>query len=441
MKWLFLFAGMLLLTVNLVVEQQAVVSNDAPEVSVITVTGAIGPTTTSYVQRAIAQSEEGGSECLIFELDTPGGLLDSTTDIVQAMLAADIPIIVYVTPSGGGAISAGVFITLASHIAAMAPATTIGAATPVQMGGEEIGEDQREKLLSYAVSYIESIAARRNRNVEWAESAVRDAATITEERAIEIEVIEIIAENRADLITQLHGWQVDEITLNTEGASINEIGKSHAEQFLSYLFSPHVMMILMIMAIYGIIGEISNPGAIVPGVVGVVALILLLYTVAAMPINIAGFVLIALAIVLFVSEAFTPTFGLLTIGGAITFFLGSLMLFEDLSPMYQVSLWYLLPATILTTLFFAVIVSSGLRAQFTRVAKSGKESMIGKKVKAIRRVDSTGGKVFVLGEIWNARSDETVEEDEICEIVDIKGLTIKVKPAGNQGEQEGNHGG
>lgn len=415
-------------------------SDEQPEVSVISITGSIGPTTASYVERAVSEAAERGSECLIIELDTPGGLLDSTTDIVQVMLASDVPIVVYVTPSGGGAISAGVFITLASHIAAMAPATTIGAATPVQMSGEEMGEDQREKLLNYSVSYIESIAAERDRNVEWAESAVRDAASITEETAIENDVIEIIAENRSDLIAQLHGWQIGDITLNTENAGFNEIGTTHAEQFLSYLFSPQVMMILMIMAIYGIIGEISNPGAIVPGVVGVVALILLLYTVAAMPINIAGFSLIALAIVLFISEAFTPTFGLLTVAGAVTFFLGSLMLFEDLSPLYQVSLWYLLPATILTALFFAVIVSSGLHAQFQKVAKSGKESMVGKKVEAIRRIDSSGGKVFVQGEIWNAYSDDIVEKGEMCEIVEVKGLTIKVNPVRNQEDQGDNHG-
>lgn len=415
--------------------------NEQPEISVITVNGSIGPTTTSYISRAISTAEERGSECLIIELDTPGGLLEATTNIVQAMLAAEVPVVVYVSPSGGGAISAGVFITLASHIAAMAPATNIGAATPVQMGGEEMGDDQREKILNYAISYIESIASERDRNVEWAESAVRDADAITAERALEIEVVEIIADTRDDLIDQLHGWEVEGDTLNTQGASINIIDKTHAEQFLGYLFSPQVMMILMIMAIYGIIGEISNPGAIVPGVIGAVSLILLLYTVAAMPINVAGFVLIALSIILFVSEAFTPTFGLLTAAGAVTFFLGSLMLFEDLSPLYQISIWYVLPATILTTLFFAVIVSSGLRAQFKRSARSGKKSMIGKKVEAIKRVDPEGGKVFVQGEIWNAYSDETVEKGEWCEIIEIKGLTIKVKPLRNQGDQEENYGG
>ncbi|MEX1137408.1 MAG: nodulation protein NfeD [Balneolales bacterium] len=434
MKWSFF---LLLLTAYAVPVQQP---DERPEVSVITVNGPIGPTTTSYISRAISTAEERGSECLILELDTPGGLLDSTTDIVQAMLASEVPIVVYVTPSGGGAISAGVFITLASHIAAMAPATTIGAATPVQMSGEEIGDDQREKLINYSVSYIESIAAERDRNVEWAESAVRDAAAITEETAIEIDVIEIIAENRVDLLTQIQGREVDGAELNTEGAAINEIEKTHAEKFLGYLFSPQIMMILMIMAIYGIIGEISEPGAIIPGVVGLVALILLLYTVAAMPINIAGFVLIGLSIILFVSEAFTPTFGLLTAAGAVTFFLGSLMLFEDLSPLYQLSVWYVLPATILTTLFFAVIVSSGLRAQFQKAAKSGKESMIGRKVEAIKRIDANGGKVFVQGEIWNAYSDEIVEEGEMCEIIEIKGLNIKVRPLKNQEDQEERYG-
>ena len=438
MKWLFFILGSMLVLPGVAGERQA---QGPSEVSVITVNGAIGPTTTSYVVRAIDETAERGSQVLIFELDTPGGLLDSTTDIVQAMLASEVPIVVYVTPSGGGAVSAGVFISLASHLAAMAPATTIGAATPVQMTGEEIGEDQRAKLLNYTVSYIESIAARRDRNVEWAEAAVREAASITEEEALEINVIDMIADTRADLISQLHGWQIDEFTLNTEGATVHEISKTHAEQFLGYLFNPQVMMILMIIAIYGIIGEISNPGGIVPGVAGITALILLLYTVAAMPINIAGFVLIGLSLILFISEAFTPTFGILTVAGSVTFFLGLLMLFEDLSPMYEVTWVTILPATIITALFFAFVVSSGLRAQFNKVAKSGKESMIGKKVEAIRRIDASGGKVFVQGEIWNAKSDGVVEKGESCEIIEIKGLSMKVRPLDSNENQEGGHGG
>lgn len=403
---------------------------DAPEpgtVSVISVNGTIGPTTTNYLQRTKRIAEEGGHEALIMELDTPGGLLDSTQDIVQIMLGSELPIIVYVSPEGANAGSAGTFITLASHIAAMAPATNIGAASPVTMGGGQMDSVAQKKIFEYSESYIESIAEQRDRNAEWAREAVRDGAAITSSEALELDVIDLIADNLEDLLDQIDGMEIDERVLRTSGAEINRIENNLAEIFFSFILRPEIMLILTLIAIYGIVGEVTNPGAIVPGMSGAIALILLLYGVAAMPINIAGFLLMGLAIALFIIEAFTPTYGVLLTGGAVAFFLGALMLFQDMPDEMQISLYWLVPATLLTVLFFAWIVSYGIKAQFGE-HRAGLESLIGKEAQVLERVDETGGRVAVAGEYWNAVSEEPIEPGERCEIVKFEGLKIIVKP-------------
>ncbi len=299
-----------------------------PTVMMIAVEGSISPTTTNYINRGIAKAREQQAEALIVQLDTPGGLLESTKNIVQVFLDSDnLPIIVYVAPEGGRAASAGTFITMAAHIAAMAPATTIGAASPVQMGGGQQDSVMQKKIFNYSESFIESVANRRDRNAEWAKSAVRDGESITAEEALELNVIDFISNDREELLEQVDGRVVNGDTLHTRNATIEEIPTNLAENLLSFIMRPEVMLILTMIAIYGIIGEVTNPGAIVPGVAGVIALILVLYASASMPINIAGFALIGLAIVLFVAEAFTPAFGILIGGGAVAFFLGALMLF------------------------------------------------------------------------------------------------------------------
>ncbi|MDZ7682866.1 MAG: nodulation protein NfeD [Fodinibius sp.] len=429
MKRLILIAiGILLLVGGTAGQDTTVVqsSNSAPSVTMISVEGAISPTTTNYISRGIRVAREQGAEALIIQLDTPGGLLESTKNIVQSFLDSDeLPIVVYVAPEGARAASAGTFITMASHIAAMAPTTTIGAASPVQMGGQADSVMQK-KIFNYSESFIESIANRRNRNADWARSAVRDGEAITAEKALELNVIDLIASSREDLLDQIDGRVVNDDTLNTHNATITELPPNLAEKLLGFIMRPEVMLILTMIAIYGIIGEVTNPGAIVPGVAGVIALILVLYASAAMPINMAGFALIGLAIVLFIAEAFTPAFGLLIAGGAVSFFLGALMLFQDLPESMELSWAWLIPATILTTLFFVWIVTEGIRAQFTS-HKTGKESMIGKRAEVIETINDSEGRVFVSGEYWNAVSDEVIEEGEHCEIVAVDGLTIKVK--------------
>jgi membrane-bound serine protease (ClpP class) len=342
-----------------------------------------------------------------------------------------VPVVVYVAPSGATAGSAGCFITLAADVAAMAPATTIGAAHPVAMGSggttEKLDDTMKQKLENYAASYIETIASKRQRNVEWAKASVTNSAALTAEKALELQVIEMIAPDLSDLLRQLDGREVNGRRLRTAGARLADFGMSTRERIFQALWRPEVMFILMLIAIYGIIGELSNPGAILPGVAGAVAVILLLYMGAVLPVNVAGLALIGLAVSLFVIDIFAPTHGLLTGGGIVAFFLGSLMLFETLDPVYRLSLAFIIPATLLTAAFFIFVVGAGLRAQL-RPVKVGRETLIGKVTAAVAPIDAQSGKVFVEGEYWNAVSDEPVAAQEPVEIVAVEGLKLKVKP-------------
>jgi membrane-bound serine protease (ClpP class) len=403
-------------------------------VCLIKINGAIGPATASYIARSVGQTESRNAQCLVIQLNTPGGLLDSTQLIVQKLLASPIPVVVYVAPTGATATSAGCFITLAASVAAMAPATTIGAAHPVMIGGGvpsgdgQKGDDtMKQKLENFSVSYIEAIAAKRNRNVEWAKSAVRESASIPADKALELKVIEMIAWDLSDLQRQLDGRVVDGKELKTASAEVVEIAMSASETIFQLLWRPEVMFVLMLIAIYGIIGELTTPGAILPGVAGAIALVLVLYMAAILPINVTGLILIGLAFALFVLDAFAPTHGVLTVGGIVAFLIGSLMLFDRDDPLFRLSLAYIIPATIVTALFFVFVVAKGLRAQFLPI-KAGKETMLGKTAAASTQIDSTGGKVFVEGEYWNAVSDTPVEQGQTVEVAAVLGLTLKVRP-------------
>jgi len=409
----------------------------AETVSLIKIDGAIGPATASYILRSVDEAGAQSAECLVIQLNTPGGLLESTQSIAQKLLGSTVPVVVYVAPTGATATSAGCFITLAASVAAMAPATTIGAAHPVMLGGgtpggteeEKPGDTMMKKLENFSVSYIEAIAARRHRNVEWAASAVRESASISSEKALELKVVDLIASDLPDLLKQLNGRDVDGRTLKTAGADVKEIGMSASERVFQTLWRPEVLFILMLVAVYGIIGELTTPGAILPGVVGAIALILALYLAAVLPVNVTGLVLIALAFLLFIFDVFAPTHGVLTAGGIISFLIGSLMLFNRGDPLFRLSLGYIIPATLVTTAFFIFVVGKGLRAQRLPV-KTGVETMIGKTVTALTPIDSLGGKVFIEGEYWNAVSDVPIAKDRSAEISAMKGLTLKVKPKG-----------
>ena len=403
----------------------------AAQVGLIKIDGAIGPATASYISRAIDVATAQGDECLIIQLDTPGGLVDSASQIVEKFYASKVPTVVYVSPAPARAGSAGVFITMAADVAVMAPHTRIGAAHPVELGAsgevEKTDDVMKKKMENDTASFAQSIAEKRNRNVDWAKSAVLESASITAEDALDKNVIDFIAEDMPALLKQLDGRDVGEKTLHIAGAKIVEIPMNLWEQFSQLFLRPEVMFILMLMVIYGIIGELSSPGAILPGIVGAIALILVLYMSAILPVNVTGLVLIGLAILLFITDIFAATHGVLTTGGILAFFLGALMLFSNAGPGFGLPLAWVISGTLVTALFFIFVVGKGIGAQFKPI-RAGKETMLGQTVNALSRIDPQGGKVFIEGEYWNAISEVAVKKDEPVEIVAIEGLTLKVKP-------------
>ena len=406
----------------------------AAQVGLIKIDGAIGPATASYISRALNTAAARNDECLIIQLDTPGGLLESTKQIVQSFYAAKIPVVVYVAPSGACAGSAGVFITLAADIAVMAPHSSLGAAHPVEIGAsgsvEKMDEVMKQKMENYASSFIETIADKRHRNVQWAKSAVVESKATTAEKALDGNVIDLIADDLADLLKQIDGHKINGKALKTIGATVTEIPMQLWERFAQVFLRPEVMFILMLMVIYGFIGELSSPGAILPGVVGAIALVLVLYMSAILPVNVAGLALIGLAVLLFIVDIFAPTHGVLTAGGIVSFFIGAMMLFSHGGNEFHLSLKWIIPATALTAAFFVFVAGKGIRAQF-KPASTGIESMLGKTTNAISRIDSAGGKVFIEGETWNAASLTPIETGQTAEVTGIKGLTLQVKPKNN----------
>ncbi len=362
----------------------------AEKVSFIKIDGAIGPATASYISRSIDEARAQNAQCLIIQLNTPGGLLDSTQNIVQSFLGSPVPVVVYVAPTGATATSAGCFIS---------------------------------------VSYMETIAGKRQRNVEWAKSAVKESASITAEKALQLKVIDLIAPSLQELLKQLNGRVVDGKTLKTADAEVAEIKMSPSERIFQKLWRPEVMFVLMLIAIYGIIGELTTPGAILPGVVGAIALVLALYLAAILPVNVTGLALIALALMLFIFDVYATTHGVLTVGGIIAFLIGSLMLFNRADPLFRLSLNYIIPATLVTAAFFIFVIGKGLRAQLLPV-KVGAQTLIGKTVTALTSIDSRGGRIFVEGEYWNAVSDTPIEKGEAAEIAAVQGLTVKLKAKG-----------
>jgi membrane-bound serine protease (ClpP class) len=403
----------------------------AAQVGLIKINGAIGPATAGYIARALDTAAAQNDECLIIQLDTPGGLLDSAEQIVQKIYDAKVPVVVYVAPAPARAGSAGVFITLAADIAAMAPHTRIGAAHPVELGAsgqvEKTDDTMKAKIENDTAAFAKSIAEKRNRNPDWAVASVRESVSITAEEALDKNVVDLIAEDVPDLLKQLDGHVVGEKTLQTADATVVEIPMQTWERFAQLFLRPEVMFILMLMVIYGFIGELSSPGAILPGVVGAIALVLVLYMSAILPVNIAGLLLIGLALLLFIADSFAATHGVLTTGGIIAFFLGALMLFNRAGPGYHLSLGWIISGTALTAAFFIFVVGAGVRAQF-KPAGAGPETMIGKTVNAISRIDSAGGKVFIEGETWNAVSATPVAAGQPVEVTGINGLTLQVKP-------------
>lgn len=384
-----------------------------------------------YVARALQEAEKNDAGCFLIRLDTPGGELQATREMVQLFLASEIPIIMYVAPSGARAGSAGVFLTIASHVAVMAPGTNIGAATPVSGDGGEISKDMKQKVMNDTVAFARAIAKERGRNEKWVEKAVTEAASIPAHEALEQKVIDLIAEDMPQLLSKVDGRKVKvkggETTLRTKGAIPVEVPRSWRENLLIALSNPNVFYILILLAINGILLELQNPGATLPGVVGVICLLLALYAASVLPINLLGVAMIVLAFVLLIMDLFAPTHGVLTFGAIVSFIIGSVILFQTDSPLMRVSYSLIGAMTVMTSVFFIAIVGSGIKAQF-RKKESGKERLVGATARA-RSDLKPEGKVFLDGALWRAISDDgqPIQAGETVQVERIEGLTVYVR--------------
>jgi membrane-bound serine protease (ClpP class) len=418
---ILLFSSIIFLSVNSL----------SSKVIVAKVDGAISPSTSEYIGKAIRYAEDNNSTALIIELNTPGGLLESTRDIVQDMLSSKVPIIVYITPSGARAGSAGVFITLASNFAAMSPGTNIGAAHPVGMKGEADSSTMFTKITNDAAAFIRTIAQKRHRNQEWAERAVRESISSTESEALKDTVIDLICPDINSLLDSLNGKYVETsigiLKLETAGNIIEEFEMSWRDKILALLADPNIAYVLLMLGMYGILFELYNPGAIFPGVIGGISALLAAYSFRMLPVNYAGLALILLALVLFIIDIKVTSHGLLTMGGIVSLFLGSMMLIDSPLELMSISLSIIITVVAISFLFFSFVITSGLKAQY-RKRQTGKEAMIGLIGKALSDIKpNEQGIVRVHGEIWNATAELFIEKDEEVIVVEVDGLKLKVK--------------
>lgn len=391
--------------------------------------GIINPVAAEFITTEINRAKDAKAEVLIIELDTPGGLDQSMRIIVKEIIASEVPVAVYVHPAGARSASAGVFITLAAHIAAMTPGTNMGAAHPVALGGGEMDKEMKKKVENDAAAYIKSIAEKRGRNVKWAEDAVRSSVSVTEKEALDLKIIDLVASNIDDLLHQIDGREVITETgkrvLNTKDAEIIKVDMGLRLRILNALSDPNIAYILMIIGIYGLIFELSNPGAILPGVVGGISIILAFYSFQTLPINYAGLALIILGVIFFIAEIKVTSYGLLSVGGAISMFLGSLMLINSDVPYLRISWGVILPSVVVTVLFFLFVVGMAVKAQRKKPV-TGIEGLIG--ATCLVKTDiSPGGKMMLRGEIWDAVSDEPLKEGDEAEVIGVEGLKLIVK--------------
>ena len=399
-------------------------------VMIIELEGSINPGTAMFVSRGLEKAKKQDAELSIIRLDTPGGLASSMRTIVKAILNSPIPVVVYVGPSGAGAASAGVMVTVAGHIAAMAPGTNIGAAHPVTAGGKDIEKTMSEKVVNDMAAYARGIAEDKGKNGEWVEKAIRESVSITADEALKNNVIDLVAKDIDELLKLLDGREVSvvggKVTLKTAGLTKTYYHPDFRDKVLKTISDPNIAYILMMIGLAGLYFELSHPGAIFPGVIGAISLIVAFYSFQTLPVNYAGLILIALAIIFFIAEVKVASYGILSIGGLISLTLGSIMLFEDV----MVSLNLMAPTIILVGGFFVVVAALAFRA-YRAKPKSGTEGLLGE-VGVVRRVLDPEGLVFVHGEIWKAKAKEKLEPGESIEVEGVDGLLLKVRKATNE---------
>lgn len=399
------------------------------DVLVITVNGVINPASAEYIGKSIKRANEQKREAIVIELDTPGGLDTSMRDIVKNIIGSEAPVIVYVSPGGARAASAGVFIMLASHVAAMSPGTNIGAAHPVGVG-DKMDKTMAEKATNDAAAYIKSLAERTGRNSKWAEDAVRKSVSATETEALKERIIDIVSKDLNTLLSTIDGRKVKTVmgekVLKTANANVVREEMSLRHKILNVITDPNVAYMLMLLGFYGLFFELTNPGSIFPGVMGGICLILAFYAFQTLPVNYAGILLIILAIILFILEIKIVSQGVLTIGGVIAMLLGSLMLFESPGPFMKLSLFLILPAVIITALFFTVILGLAYKA-YRRKPITGSEGLIGLEGIANTDITKDSGIVLLHGEIWSAYSDEPISKGEKIVVELVSGLKVKVR--------------
>jgi membrane-bound serine protease (ClpP class) len=407
---------------------------EAPLVRHLKIEGVVSPIMAEFLVEGIEEAEEDGASLVVVSLDTPGGLDPSMRKIIKKILASKVPVAVYVSPPGGRAASAGTFITLAAHVAAMAPNTSIGAAHPVTLGagGEGADEAMVAKITNDAASYIKSLARRRGRNEKWAELAVRKSASLSAEDAVTENVVDFVAENLDDLLKKAEGRKVKVagrvVAVKTKGARVEEQTPDFRQRFLAVVTDPNVAYLLLIIGFYGLIFELSNPGSILPGVAGGICIILAFYALSTLPVNYAGVALIVFAIILFLAEIKITSHGLLAVGGTISMLLGSILLISTPATYLRVSWAVIIPAVVTTVLFFLFAVGMGLRAQ-RRKPTTGDKGMVGERGRAVTAVGPAGGQVFVRGEYWKASAAENIPAGALVEVTRADGLIVEVRRA------------
>jgi len=399
-----------------------------PIVYLLSVDGTINPALSDYIIKGIEEAEQNKAACVIIRMDTPGGVVTTTKTIIKEMINAKLPVVVYVAPSGSSASSAGALITVAADVAAMAPGTNIGAAHPVAGGGQEIGESMSEKIINDLTAYIRSIVVKKGRNAEWAEQAIRESVSITAKEALDIKVIEIIADSLPDLLEKLHGRQVEKegrnFTLETKGAQIEKILPGLRFKILDVVANPNIAYILMMIGGIGIMMELYNPGLIFPGVVGGICLLLSFFALQVLPVNYVGIMLIILSVILFILELKIASFGLLSLGAIISLTLGSIMLFDTGETAMRVSWSVIIPMVSMVSAFFIFALGLVVKA-WLKQPRTGKQGLIGEVGVALTNLD-TDGKVAIHGEYWNANSDGHILKGEKVRVISVDDLCLKV---------------